>query len=161
MKTLGQVAFEAYNTNRGGMTHDGKRTPPWEELGEGVRAGWEAAAEAAREGAAAGTHAAGAFREWALLELMGHRRFAGLVQDVEVFGRRLVRLDIPSEPPVTQFYGADAVYCVTPVGEETARAFAKNAIRPQPISRYELVADTPHPAAPNDDDWNGPDDFPG
>ncbi len=44
MKTHGQVAFEAYNAARGGVTHDGKPTPPWEDLGDGVRSGWEAAA---------------------------------------------------------------------------------------------------------------------
>lgn len=43
----GQIAFEAYNISRGGKTHDGKPTPPWTELGEGVRGGWEAAGEAA------------------------------------------------------------------------------------------------------------------
>lgn len=44
MKTLGQVAFESYNESRGGLTHDGKTTPSWDALGDGVRAGWEAAA---------------------------------------------------------------------------------------------------------------------
>jgi hypothetical protein len=48
-KTLGQVAFEAYNESRGGLTHDGKPTPPWESLGDGVRSGWEAAAIAVNE----------------------------------------------------------------------------------------------------------------
>jgi hypothetical protein len=45
-KTLGQVAFEAYVEEREGKNHDGSKTPPWEELGDGVRAGWEAAAGA-------------------------------------------------------------------------------------------------------------------
>lgn len=45
-KPIGQVAFEAYNAARGGLTHDGKPTPPWDALGDGVRAGWEAAARA-------------------------------------------------------------------------------------------------------------------
>lgn len=47
--SLGQIAFEAYNVNRGGKTHDGKDTPPWDRLGKGVQEGWEAAAKAVEE----------------------------------------------------------------------------------------------------------------
>lgn len=46
--TLGQIAFEAYRASRGGKNHDGTPTPGWGQLGEGVRAGWEAAAQAVR-----------------------------------------------------------------------------------------------------------------
>ena len=43
-KTLGEIAFNAYNQIRGGVTHDGKPTPPWSDLGKPIRAAWEAAA---------------------------------------------------------------------------------------------------------------------
>lgn len=43
-RPLGQVNFDAYNAERGGKTHDGKPTPPWEVLGDGVRSGWTAGA---------------------------------------------------------------------------------------------------------------------
>lgn len=46
MKSLGQVAFEAYNSAKGGVTYDGKPIPPWSEVGEAVQAAWEAAAVA-------------------------------------------------------------------------------------------------------------------
>lgn len=50
-KTLGQVAFEAYNDAKGGLTYDGKPIPSWDtltdEVGLSVRAAWEAAAVAA------------------------------------------------------------------------------------------------------------------
>lgn len=46
-KTIGQVAFEAYNASKGGLTHDGKPIPPWSEVGDAVRAGWEVAAASA------------------------------------------------------------------------------------------------------------------
>lgn len=50
-KTLGQVAFEAYNEAKGGKTYDGKPIPPWEtltdETGLAVRAAWEKAVGAA------------------------------------------------------------------------------------------------------------------
>lgn len=49
MKSLGRVAFEAYSEARGGRNHDGTPTPTWEELGDGVRSGWDAAASAVGE----------------------------------------------------------------------------------------------------------------
>ncbi len=46
MKTLGQIAFEAYKAHRQGIAYDGKPIPAWEEINAGVRSGWEAAARA-------------------------------------------------------------------------------------------------------------------
>lgn len=138
-KTKGQIAFEAYNQDRGGRTHDGRETPPWEALGDGVRSGWEAAARAVDEAAPGG---GGPFREWAILELMGHRRFAGLVSDVELFGARMVRIDIPSSPPATQFYGPSSIYCVTPTDEATCRSFEERRSAPGPVHSWRLQADT-------------------
>jgi hypothetical protein len=40
------MAFEAYNASRGGVTYDGKPIPPWGEVGDEVRAAWEASASA-------------------------------------------------------------------------------------------------------------------
>jgi len=46
IKSPGQVAFEAYNESKGGLTWDGKPIPPWNEVGDPVRDGWEASANA-------------------------------------------------------------------------------------------------------------------
>lgn len=49
MKSLGQIAFEAYNASKGGLTWDGKPIPPWDELSgdkAAVQAAWQVAAEA-------------------------------------------------------------------------------------------------------------------
>lgn len=43
MKTLGQIAFEAYKEHRQGLAYDGTPLPLWEEINAGVRSGWEAA----------------------------------------------------------------------------------------------------------------------
>ena len=75
------------------------------------------------------------FSEWAVLELMGHRKLAGLVTEHTIGGHGLIRLDIPDGP--TQFYSPSAIYCLTPVTEETARVFAKSHI-PEPVTRWEL-----------------------
>jgi hypothetical protein len=46
---------------------------------------------------------------WGLLELMGHRRLAGLITRDD---GGLVRIDVPNG--CTQWYGPAAVYCITP-----------------------------------------------
>jgi hypothetical protein len=46
MTSLAQIAFEAYGNYTEGVTFDGRPIPPWEELGDSIRAAWEAAAEA-------------------------------------------------------------------------------------------------------------------
>jgi hypothetical protein len=77
------------------------------------------------------------FGGWVILELMGRRRLTGYLSEQEIAGRAFLRIDIPGEPPVTQFYGAEAVYCITPTTEETARnAAALNQVAP--IHRWEL-----------------------
>jgi len=69
------------------------------------------------------------FEGWALVELMGHRQRAGFVKDVEMFGGKLLRIDIPVAPDatVTEFYGCSAIYALRPCSEEVARDHVKNA----------------------------------
>jgi hypothetical protein len=43
---LGRVAFDAYGETTGGLTHDGRPIPQWEDLGEAVQQAWIAAATA-------------------------------------------------------------------------------------------------------------------
>jgi len=74
-----------------------------------------------------------------VLELMGHRRLGGFLSEVEVGGQVMLRIDVPSEPAVTQFYSASAVYAITPTTEEIARGLASR-MRPSPVHRYELPA---------------------
>lgn len=81
------------------------------------------------------------FEGWAILELMGHRKLAGELREATIAGKAFIRLDVPGEPPVTQFYSADAVYCITPSTEELVRAFSKRT-SPAPIARWELPAIT-------------------
>jgi len=46
VKSYGQIAFEAYNEAKGGLTWDGKPIPPWSDVGDAVRDGWDSAARA-------------------------------------------------------------------------------------------------------------------
>lgn len=87
------------------------------------------------------TNADSPFAEWAIIELLGHRRLAGFVRDVELFGTRMIRLDVPSEksgePEATQFYSPSSLYALTPTTEEVARRVAAGN-RPEPVARWEF-----------------------
>lgn len=92
------------------------------------------------------------FEGWAIVEVMGHRRLAGSVREVTIAGAPMLRIDIPRDPPATQYYGSAALFSVTPTTEEDAKRVAA-ATWPAPVSRYEL------PSGRSDDDSD--DDEPG
>jgi hypothetical protein len=102
-----------------------------------------------------------AYEGWAVLELMGHRRLGGYVREVAQFGTAMIRIDVPAESedgqPVTQFYGGQSIYCLSPVTEESARAVARHS-RPRPVHQYELVPPaTALPTFGEPDPWDQPD----
>lgn len=76
-----------------------------------------------------------AYQGWARLELMGHRQRVGFVREVEMFGGKLLRIDIPvaGSDDVTEFYGVTSIYAMTPITEELAREAAKRAGDPRPV----------------------------
>jgi hypothetical protein len=76
------------------------------------------------------------FEGWAVLELMGHRQRAGYVKDVEMFGGKLLRIDIPveTETTVTEFYGCSSIYALRPCTEQIARDHVKRSYDdPRPV----------------------------
>ncbi len=79
------------------------------------------------------------FDEWAVLELMGHRRLAGRVTDAVIGGGSFLRIDIPgkNERVTTQYYSPGSVYCITPTTEEIARSVSAQS-EPEPVHRWEL-----------------------
>lgn len=86
-------------------------------------------------------HGDAPFADWVILELMGHRRLAGYLTEVEIAGRGFLRLDMPTgdETSATQLYNPASVYAITPTSEETARAVARLS-QPAPVQRWELPA---------------------
>jgi len=77
-------------------------------------------------------------RNWAVVELMGHKVVAGLISKSEMLGKPLLRVDVPATSAYgefTQFYGESAIYCVTFVSEEVARRTAE-ANKTNPVSVY-------------------------
>lgn len=92
----------------------------------------------------------GRFATWAIVEIMGHRRLIGYLAEQEIGGTAMLRIDVLADPPVTQIYSATAVFCITPVTEDTARR-AATLNRVAPVSPWEL----PAPPAPRP----GPRDY--
>jgi len=81
------------------------------------------------------------FAQWCILEIMGHRRLAGRVTERTIAGKGFLQVDIPtaSGKPVTQIYGPDSVYCITPTEESVAREIAPQLIV-LPIHQFSLDA---------------------
>lgn len=84
------------------------------------------------------------FKQWCLLELMGHSTLAGLVTEEEHFGTKLGRIDIPTSDTefLTQYFGGSSVYRATPCTEEIARSLAKTLNYQPPHAwsvRHELL----------------------
>lgn len=82
-----------------------------------------------------------AFESWVVLELMGRRRLAGYLREIQIAGADFLRIDVPGATgtAATQFYAPSAVYCITPTTEATAREVAE-PWRVAPVQRWELPA---------------------
>lgn len=95
---------------------------------------------------------------WAVVELFGHARIAGKVAEQTIAGGAFLRVDVPEvdgQPAFTKFYGAGAVYSISPCSEEVARLAAKQ-IRTPPISVY--VPEVNRLPAPRDYEIGDDDD---
>ncbi len=76
------------------------------------------------------------FDTWAIVELMGHQQIAGRASEETIAGGTFLRVDVPETEDAeafTRFYGASAIYSITPVAEEIARS-ATRRIRREPIT---------------------------
>ncbi len=100
---------------------------------------------------------------WAVVEVMGHKRFAGFVTEQAIAGAAFVRVDVPeipadsksdraALPAFTKLLGAPSIYAITPCTEETARAFAAK-MQERAFATYEaprLIAPQPKPICEDD-----------
>ena len=81
------------------------------------------------------------FEQWSLVELMGHQRIAGLVTEMSIAGANFLRVDVPNLNGIgfafTRFYGAGAVYCISPVDKQIATGLAAKCSE-RPVTIYDL-----------------------
>lgn len=108
--------------------------------------------------------------EWAIVEVMGHRRHAGRIREEEKFGAKMLRVDIPIDGDVakgwvTHLYSAGALFSLRYCDEATVYA----ANRPNAVFRIgyeergrgegglaELISE-PTDNEEAGDDWAAPD----
>ncbi|MBF9252469.1 hypothetical protein I2I11_04115 [Pontibacter sp. 172403-2] len=80
------------------------------------------------------------FENWAIVEIMGHIKCAGLAQTVTFGNTVMLRVDIPEtskQPAHTKMYGMSSIFSISPVTEDVARSHAE-AWNIQPIIAYEV-----------------------
>ena len=80
------------------------------------------------------------FDSWAMVEIFGHKRTAGRVSEQEIAGKGFIRVDVPGvngQKPYTKFFGASAIYGITPTDEAHATAAAETW-QPRPVGFYEI-----------------------
>lgn len=83
---------------------------------------------------------------WAIVELMGHVKLAGRLSEVERFGVKMGRLDIPEgDGFVTRLFGGQSVYSITYVTEAVARHVRKQTTA-APVSPWDFPKQLPAPA---------------
>jgi hypothetical protein len=104
------------------------------------------------------------FDQWGVVEVMGHKKFAGHITEQVIAGSALVRVDVPevvvvdynrverSFAPFTKLIGVSSVYAITPTTEEIARAMATQIAKydgdPLPVR---IPAERQLPASTDDD----------
>lgn len=99
------------------------------------------------------------FREWAIVDVMGHQRYIGQVSEQVIAGTGFVRVDVPetsTEKPWTKLIGTSSIYAITPVTEEIARHMAESR-QSAPVSPYDLpkpATAIAGPAADPDEDYD-------
>lgn len=100
---------------------------------------------------------------WAIVEIMGFRKHVGRIREVEQFGTKQLRVDVPIyrktvDHPVafdcweTHYYGGSAIFGITPIEEGAARKAAERECRIDPPTPLRLGSTFGH------DDDNGHDD---
>lgn len=83
---------------------------------------------------------------WAIVEIMGHKRYAGYVSEQVMGGASFVRVDVPANNDCQAFskmFGASSIYCITPVSEDAARV-AAGQLKEQPMSEWDLPQEWRH-----------------
>jgi hypothetical protein len=105
---------------------------------------------------------------WAIVEVMGHQRYAGMVHEQQVAGSGLLRIDVPevpsdgrceAVPAYTKLIGVGSIYALTPCTEEAARQYA-GTIRKRPVELFGFRVEAPRLGYDGQSDVEEDDDYP-
>lgn len=80
------------------------------------------------------------FDIWALIELFGHSRMAGRVQERTIGSAAFLQVDVPEtkkHPAFSRLLNPSAIYAINPLDEETARHYAET-INSAPIKSWDI-----------------------
>jgi hypothetical protein len=80
------------------------------------------------------------FETWAIVEIMGRQRYAGLVTEQTLAGAAMLRVDIPEtkkQGAFTKLFGSSSIHSLTPTTEAIARALAER-LDQAPVQVYDL-----------------------
>lgn len=80
------------------------------------------------------------FESFAIVEIMGHIKVAGMARTIPFGNTTMLRVDIPEtkkQPAFTKMYGMHSVFSISPVDEGTARECAE-AFNVNPIQIWEV-----------------------
>ena len=83
------------------------------------------------------------FSEWAIVEMLGHRKLAGQISELPVAGTTMLRLDVPDpdsdQALATYILGAASIYCISVVAEDVVRRLAPRLLEGSPpVMPYQL-----------------------
>lgn len=98
--------------------------------------------------------------EWAIVEVFGHRRHVGRAQEVEKFGAKMLRIDVPKLGPgegevawSTHLYGGSSIFSYTTTDEKTVMNYAER-VRAAPAA----IPYRDHGSTADDEPFHDPDD---
>jgi hypothetical protein len=79
------------------------------------------------------------FEIWAIVELFGHNKMAGLISEQNIAGANMVRVSVPAtaaSPAFDRFLNPSSIYAINPVTEEVARGYAER-LQTKPIDSWD------------------------
>jgi len=97
-----------------------------------------------------------AFDSFCIVELFGHQKIVGRVTEQVIGGQSFIRVDVPQtqrHAAFTRMFGSGAIYSITPVSEEIAKAAAER-IYAEPVTVY-IAPSIQLPGGDDDDDLEG------
>ena len=76
----------------------------------------------------------------AIVELMGHSKISGMVSKSTMGLLRVDAIDPDTKLPVTKYYNPCAIYCLTPITEESLKVIADMSV-PKPGEMWDISRD--------------------